>query len=177
MVVLGATPALADHFGSNTGGVRLTVDKDWRVGGRDLSDTARINTNETMFTDYGPTNLNVNWTGAATTCTTTNYDLCVYDSDYGDTNWYGIYDCVGQSSGSHPNMTCTLGRVRLNQHTGPGYVAGVGISEYNACHEVGHSIGLNHNLDQTSCVKRFIDGGNAPTLSNHDVEEINAHYK
>lgn len=175
-VVLGAPQALAGHFGSNGSGddgVRLTPNKNYHVQGRALTTTASGNASDTVFTDYAPTNLVVQWSSGAASCTG---DVCIYDSDYGDNGWLGLYDCdLGTSAGSHPNMTCSRGRVLLNQWSG--LPSGVALSEYNICHELGHSVGLNHNSHNSSCVKRYVDGGRANTLSGHDVEEIDAHYK
>jgi predicted Zn-dependent protease len=45
-----------------------------------------------------------------------------------------------------------------------------------ACHELGHAMGLRHNLDTSSCVMSSADGGTSQYLSTHDKDHLTNNY-
>lgn len=96
-------------------------------------------------------------------------DVDVYDGYYGDTGWVGV---------TQPkNCTWSGSRWKCNSNVKfnlsyPSYYDTASERRHIACHEFGHTVGLNHTTNQTSCM------GPPGTLywSSHDVEHINAYY-
>lgn len=173
MALMGPSAAPAINFGSEPGGPYLIADSSWSVAARSLTSTAYSNAFATLFGDFNPTDLSVTYTEEQSSCLLA-YDTCVYDGDYGETPWWGLFTCEGEASGAHPNRACYTGYVRLNYNNDP---SGVARSEYNICHELGHAVGLQHTSSDTSCLKIYIDGGRDPDLNDHDVGKIDVQYK
>lgn len=169
----------ADRVGAESGSagsypniVSWTNDTNWTVVGRTLIPATNYSTFVTLASDYDPTDLNPTYQQVSTGCPS-YAELCVHDDDYGNIGWFGLEDCVGSTSGSHPNMVCSKSRVRINLWGGlPPFVA---ISEYNLCHEIGHATALRHTLSD-SCLKTYNDGGSSSYISIQDFVDINAHY-
>lgn len=168
-----ASPVLATNFGSagstgssgTTNGVFLTDDWYMVVIRRNLTAAMSNFVDSTLFGDFDAyTDMGVSVLNNSS-CTG---EICVYDEDYGDNGLLGWNACHSGASGSHPNMRCGVDYVRYNLH----YTQ----SMYNACHELGHSVGLRHTSAQDSCLKRAIDGGNSDWLSWHDADHLNATY-
>ena len=95
-------------------------------------------------------------------------EVNIADSDWGDSGWYGQWDCISWES---PTV-CDTGWVDLNTYYGP-YTDNVMRSL--VCHEVGHAMGLAHTSDSTSCLLTY-----SPPwpvyLNAHDVGIINSKY-
>lgn len=121
-----------------------------------------------MYDEYGPTDLTVGL-GSPGGCPDEDWDVCVFDSDYGDNGFNGWNQCAGDTSGAHPNRRCSLGFVKINLYFSPP-------AKRIACHELGHSIGLRHSGNDASCMKTTQDGGSSARLANHDVGHVDDEY-
>ncbi len=178
-------------MGDAISGVYLTPnDENWRVHSVNIeTSTARQNIINVLGGQYGPTDLDLFHYAYSTDCT--GSDLCILDQDMGASGYYGRTMCAyGTLSGVDPTKVCTsFTLIILNQYSGAGYPSGIGISPYNICHEVGHSIGLRHRpgtvVDNgTSCMRTAYElapgGTSVPSTSNIHIDEvdaINANYK
>ncbi len=154
--------------GGTTNGVWLTDSRFWYVAKRDLTNTYSAGVQSALTSEYMPTDLEVT-IYVPTSCPDASYDLCVYDSNYGDNGYNGWNACAGTASGAHPNQLCSLDWVKINQHYSPP-------AKRIACHEMGHSIGLRHTGEHASCMMRSADGGTSEVLSGHDKGWINGKY-
>jgi len=175
-LVLQPGSAVGANFGSagtpgnggpSLNGVWLLYSSHWDIAKRDLTQKYSNGVTATLNVDYIPTDLVVSWLDAPS-CTMT-YELCVYDSNYGDNGVNGWNSCVAGFSGSHPNQKCEQQWVRINQFFDPP-------AQRIACHEMGHSVGLRHTGDQASCLKQTILGGNSERLTAHDKGHLNDNY-
>lgn len=166
----------ASNFGSagtagtsgTTNGVWLTNNNFWNVGKMSLTATYSTGVDQAVEEEYEATDFTANPLTPAT-CDEAGYDVCVFDSNYGDNGLNGWDACAGATTGSHPNQQCGLAWVRINQFYSPP-------AKRIACHELAHSVGLRHTQEQASCVKRTADGGTSSDLSAHDMAHINANY-
>lgn len=142
--------------------------------------------NQERGQEYEPTDLNTNMISDETALT----DVVVYDARYNDycnLDWvppdssYGIKgftQCVkltAEPSGTQPDYSdneCEKHELRLSLN----YIL-YRADQYDrelACHEIGHTIGLDHRTAQSSCLHDpNIYVGN---LDGHDVAAIDSHY-
>jgi hypothetical protein len=107
---------------------------------------------------------------ASSTCNDSDSSVCVYAENYGNNGFSGWNACVGLAVGSHPNMTCTLDRVRFNTFQAPPVSR-----RQTACHELGHAWGLQHTNATDSCMNTFGLGG-TEIISQHDYNHLTAAY-
>lgn len=158
-IIGGPTPASAANFGAwYANGAYHASYQDLLTDYEAAVDWIRTNL-------YGPTDL--------TTPQQTDHntaDVHHFDSDYGDTGWYGVYNC---QVGSYP--TCTHGHIKYNLW------AGLGLTTTKrraiACQEFGHSVGLQHyNVYPNSCMIQYLNPSFPNELSFHDIAHINAQY-
>lgn len=177
-LALTATSAAASNFGSEgtagasgtTNGVFLTANASWSVAKVSLTSTYSNGVSSALSQQYNPTDLNVSeYSPPGCGGSYGSYDLCVFDANYGDNGLNGWNACAGSTSGSHPNMVCSMAYVRINTYYSPPAVR-------IACHEMGHSVGLRHTSEAASCMKRSADGGTSASLSAHDTGHLNGHY-
>ncbi len=168
--------ASASNWGSSgnpgvsgtTNGVWLTNNGAWNVGRRDLTSTYSTGVAQAVNNEYDPTDLSASLTSPAS-CPDDNYDVCVFDSDYGDNGFNGWHQCAGTTTGSHPNQVCSLGFVKINLFYSPP-------PKRIACHELGHDVGLRHTSNTASCMMTTADGGTSAQLAAHDRGHINNYY-
>jgi hypothetical protein len=98
-----------------------------------------------------------------------NTDVVAVDVAYGTDashSWWGLWTCDTLVSGS--STQCNKGTMRFNLSWGtPTAVL--------ACHEVGHSVGLDHSLETSSCMVQPTSP-TADDFSTHDRSHINGYY-
>lgn len=173
VLVVAPSNSLADDFGSegtpgiNNNGVWLIPTENWDVARRALTPAYSTGVSATLNASYSPTDLFASL--YTDTLCVAAYEMCVYDSDYGDNGLNGWNSCVGTTAGADPNQTCTQQYVRINLFFSPP-------AQRIACHELGHGVGLRHSDDQASCMKRSAEGGNSNLLTAHDKGHLNAEY-
>jgi hypothetical protein len=97
-----------------------------------------------------------------------NTDVVAVDVAYGTDAahfWWGLWTCDTLVSGS--STQCNKGTLRFNLSWGtPNTVI--------ACHEVGHSVGLDHSTETASCM--YQPTGSSDDYSTHDRSHINGYY-
>jgi hypothetical protein len=121
---------------------------------------------------YGATDLDT-YTGSWSLA-----DVKVWSGDYGMNNAFGWVDCnesYATTSGWHPNLTCYGQDLYINLYSGYSYgydSQSERIAQF--CHELGHTVGLRHTSDYTSCMNT----GNISSgyLGSHDISHLNAAY-
>lgn len=173
-LLASATVIQATNFGSEgtagssgtTNGVWLQVNGTWTVAKVYIDNSSvAAGVDYALTYQYGPTDLGVY--GASTT-SCASYDTCVYDSYYGANGFYGWNQCAGTTSGSHPSQTCSQTHIKINLSYTPGSWF------WLTCHEMGHSVGLRHTSDTSSCL--FTPNGSSSSLTSHDVSHLNGQY-
>lgn len=172
LVLVPAATSGATNFGSagtpgignSANGVWLTNNYLWYGGKRALSDyNAAVN--NIVNNQYNPTDLQASFS-TASDCPDSLYDVCVFDSFYGNTGWIGVNQCAGTTTGSHPNQVCSLAFNKYNLDETPNNKPSL------VCEELGHSVGIRHRFtDPVSCMSQQ---GNV--LVTHDKNHINSQY-
>lgn len=105
-------------------------------------------------------------------------DIDVYDSNYGDTGWDGITDCVDKVASTWLwARKCDDFRIRYNQYVTTKFSSFK--LEVIGCHEFGHTGGLDHRSSsndggQISCMRG--SGYLSNVLDNHDLDVVNSIY-
>jgi Metallo-peptidase family M12 len=158
------------RLNGTTGAVSLLPSNTMTVQAVNLSQWRFDGVRWTMTADYSPTRLNTALL-RGNSCPDTVH-ICVHANSY-VRNSFGWTSCRdGTSAGRDPNRTCFFQVVRFNTRlSGPDRVR-------LACHELGHTVGLRHTGDNTSCMLGSYtagDGG-ALALNRHDRDHINDHY-
>lgn len=95
-------------------------------------------------------------------------DIVAYDTYYGTDashQWWGLYTCEATVA-SDPTK-CNQAYLRFNLSWGTPTTA-------VTCHEVGHSVGLDHSSLSTSCMQPV--AGTANDFDTHDRSHINDRY-
>jgi hypothetical protein len=162
-------------------GIFFTQDSNWTVNLTQVTTATNNSAYHAIDTVYGTTDLDPNTTSGG--CTT-GHDLCVFDWDYGLSNWLGIAECPGPYYGTNPMMTCGHHQVKINLYVNDyaGYPAGVATARRTLCHEIGHAVGLWHVNSRFTCMQQWSDGSGdlddyATTISSTERSELNGHYK
>lgn len=174
--VLSGSPATATNWGSGesagppASGVWFTPNADWMVGRRDLTTSYQQPVYDAVKQQYEPTDLTT--TVYSPTACMSVYDVCVFDWDYGDNGLYGWNDCIGTRTGSHPNQVCSQDYVRMNLYALTHYPPHT--TKAISCHELGHSVGLRHSSESTSCMNTVYPL--PETTTSHDRAHINGKY-
>lgn len=166
-----AAVASASNFGSEgtaggsiyNNGVWLTSNSTLSVTRLELSATYSNAVQSILMGQYDPTDLSVI---VATTDACYWYDVCYMDYYYGDGLLQAWTYCAGTTSGSHPNQVCSQIYVIIDNVWNPP-------ANHTICHETGHSVGLRHSDDTSSCLHKE---PYSSVLTNHDRAHINAAY-
>jgi predicted Zn-dependent protease len=88
----------------------------------------------------------------------------VYSGDYGATGWVGLTQMVFNSAQTY----FTKASVSLNDHYGGNTEA---LHWNPACHELGHVLGLGHNVSTASCMYYRQSGNKYPTSEDRGLLE------
>lgn len=174
------TPAVAGPFGSTSCGgtpkncVNLAHDADvtyaWDgVIGNQFPGIGKA-TNWAADNDYTPTDLTYYKPISGT------IDVRVADYSYGNNGVAGWVVCpVGaqQSSAGDPLRWCIGQVLRYNGSYASNFTTTT-MKRSLACHEMGHTVGLQHYASSTSCMPKTING--VTTLNAADIANINGWY-
>lgn len=145
------------------------------IGIAEFSLTSQVSTNVNWVKNnvIDPTDLSsTRYTNQTNCADSLGHDICVFDEFYPpEVNWYGAADCVGTQSGNDPNRTCSRSRVRINLTNGGQPTQPV------VCHEMGHSVGLRHRTDVSSCLWNLgPPSSNSSVWDAHDKAHVNTKY-
>jgi len=162
--------------GGTNNGVWLIFDSYFVIGKRALGATADASV-DAAYTSLNSTTDIIGFTqtygsSCETAAADAAYESCFFDDNYGNNNLLGWNACFGSVTGTHPNQVCSIQFTRLNT----AYSANGSLSQYNACHEMAHTVGLRHSTDSASCLMTFASGGSSSTLTAHDRAHVNAQY-
>ncbi len=112
-------------------------------------------------------------------------DVRVYRANYGANNAWAWGACQDPPSyagsrpadgHSHGHNWCKPQLLHWNLYYESNYSTQAQ-KEAIACHELGHTVGLRHSSESTSCMKNPpTTGGVARTTTTHDRGQVNAHY-
>ncbi|HWP63713.1 MAG TPA: matrixin family metalloprotease [Candidatus Binatia bacterium] len=105
-----------------------------------------------------------------------NVDLIVQDAEFNVAGAWAWTFCAPGAvyGGSDPARWCRPQLLRYDLSDGYAFNT---LSErrYVACHEFGHSFGLRHSSNRSSCL--FPNEAVSTVIVSHDVNELNAHYE
>jgi hypothetical protein len=115
-----------------------------------------------------------------------DYDVRVFDNDYGDNGLFAWVNCPpgADEGGTNPNRWCHGQTLQYNLNATVAYGSDTQMERRSrACHELGHTVGLQHTSNDASCMQRYHEDGwmdpgpnRSTTLSNHDENHINGYY-
>jgi hypothetical protein len=133
--------------------------------------TATLNT---MAQDYTPTDLNM-----YQTTVWSHADVYVYDYNYGQNGAAGWVECppgAAQGINAFGDRWCKGQTLKYNYWAGYApFWNDAPSRDYLACHEMGHTVGLQHWWDAGTCM--YPDWPDGPTvLHQYDKNEINWYY-
>ncbi|WP_328475846.1 matrixin family metalloprotease [Actinoplanes sp. NBC_00393] len=108
-------------------------------------------------------------------------DVWVHDFDYGASGWLGIARCPANNTGtggSHPNRWCRGQNIIMNSwyYWNTTYLDTEFTRRVLACHELGHTVGLQHSDDTNSCMYTYPRSATGSILQAHDIAHVNARY-
>lgn len=115
------------------------------------------------------------------TISTVDADVCVYMYDYGETGW----DAQTKTYYYTPSNICYYSRMTVNAYYLSGYYSTTGLWKAIACHEFGHTLGLEHNDSGSASIMRsytkdyydYVDGSPRYTVpKTADIKPINSKY-
>lgn len=164
----GSDPDSVPGVSGTQNGVWLTNNANWIVGRRALTTKYFNGVTNAVLDEYRPTDLDPTLL-SPDSCPDSTYDVCVFDSDYGNNGLNGWNQCAGDEIGNHPNQVCTLAFDKINLRYDPP-------AKRIACHEMGHGVGLRHTQNDASCMKRTQDGGTSNQLTDHDAAHLDGEY-
>ena len=105
-----------------------------------------------------------------------NVDLIVQDGNFDVEGVWAWTACAPNATygGSDPTRWCRPQRLRYDL-TDAGAFDTLSERRYVACHEFGHSFGLRHSTNQSSCL--FPNQATSTVIVSHDATELNARYE
>jgi hypothetical protein len=182
VTALGVSVSYATNFGSTVSGsspvnqVSLANNKHHRV---DFFDTTTRTGN---ITQWALNNQFPRFDFTWQFVDSSDYDVRVADSDFGDNGAVGWVNCPSGATetGANPNRTCYGQRLNYNLYSG--YANGWDTTfggRFVACHELGHTVGLRHEDagDNPSCMKiQSPDAAQTNTYSTEDVNHVLNNY-
>ena len=104
-------------------------------------------------------------------------DVNAHDGDYGNTEWWAYTACTPAAvhGGTAPAALWCKPQDNVFNYDHPAqWDTNVSGRQTVACHELGHSFGLRHTVDATSCMRN--GQVNPPNYSDHDVQRVNGNY-
>jgi hypothetical protein len=138
------------------------------VGSSIVADTRTIMTN-----DYEALS-SITTSEQSCTCSTCSLDLQIFDADYNTSFWAWTACASGATfGGSDPRRWCKPQNLKWDLGTASAWNTTAG-RQYIACHEVGHSLGLRHSGDTTSCM--FPNRITTHVLTSHDQSMLTTWY-
>ncbi len=184
LLLAAAMPVMAVNFGSNVNHPCDTTVNSECVANNGIH-TVYFGTSAVNVFDDG-----VRWSitnvynpvrdVSASVTTSTPADAQVYDYTYGLNNLYGWTFCASNATygGTDPDRWCRPQNVYLNT-TYAGTVNTTAERRYLGCHELGHTLGLQHQVNSTSSCSydNGINKGIVPNaIDTHDTNNLNAQY-
>ncbi len=178
--LFAAPPLEATNFGSNlthpcdtTRASECIANNGYHVVCFDnLGATQVINTRWSMTNNYNPV-ASVQTAELSCGSPTASFDVKVRDEDQGTAYW-GWTQCAPGATygGTDPNRWCKPQYFYWELHTQAQWNTTFE-RQYLACHELGHTLGLQHTSNASSCLS-------PPTTSNaltsHDINHLNSAY-
>lgn len=183
-IVAAAVPlshALANYFGSTQpcGGtprncVSVGNDRTHYVLKFDLTSNISLAVSNALFNVYDAKTRII----GRTTTSSANADVIAADSNYGFNGVAGWVDCPASSpqGGANPDHWCLQQWMRFNSAYTP-YFDDTASRNSTACHELGHTLGLNHDpATSGSCMTVNTPNG-SQTIDAHDVAHIDGYWR
>lgn len=174
-----ATPAWANYFGTGGGGCCLYADN----GGHTYAFSS-LESNQQTANTHGMTTLDnqTQMTVQRLSTADGNTDAVMFDQDY-TTYWNVDWDgaAYGYNYWAYTMCVSTAGtasgncqRYEIRYDVPDMNAIGAGGRQQVGCHEVGHTVGLDHTTVYASCMKTGSTGNT--TFSSHDVDHINGRW-
>lgn len=184
-VVISPGPVYAANFGSGETVGNATSPSSSVNLGNDANHTYRFYladpprraaTDWAAQNDYIGTPVSLFRLADAASGTDRTMDVMVADGDYGDNGAIGWVQCPAGAitNGVHPDRTCYGQILRYNLFYAA-YYDTTAEQQRTACHELGHTVGLRHTSNTTTCMK-----SSAPLstsyFDSHDKGHLNGYY-
>jgi hypothetical protein len=152
-----AVPAAAHDLG-----VRIPDGQNVDINYQNLTDNFRVATDWNINNNLHPTNL-----GTINVVVNSVRELNALDADYSPLEWSGLYECVDFDSSTG---ICRQGNIHYNQRYNHPETA----RRWLACHEFGHGLGIDHNLNGCMPAETY-DADQF--LQQHNVDHVNDWYR
>lgn len=148
-----------------------------RVYFQDVSGAMKLATLDSMADDYTPTEL---WMWEVADQAYAN--VVVKEGEYGQSGYAAWVNCpvTSHDEMTSEGRTCTPQVLKYNRANDPiltQYYDGPESKASIACHELGHTVGLDHSQSAESCMLSGDPDGSTVLRIEHDVaDHINPHY-
>lgn len=178
VILMSARPIAANTFGSTACGgsprncVSVSYDRFHYAYFFLVESSMYSATLVSIWNDYDPTDL-----VAAETTNSAIADVIVEDANFGLNGVAGWVECPSSEpdqGGAHPNHWCQGQYLRYNYTYSTYFDDAVSLA-YMACHEFGHTVGLQHSTEGASCMTANTPNGSG-SLTAHDRGHINTRY-
>jgi predicted Zn-dependent protease len=184
-VALGAQPALASNFGSNTAAYNTPAHPcDATASSQCIANNgthwwypSALLANQLAATRYASDSVYdpVADVDTVEMTSSSNVDVIVYDSNYGSSYWaWTACSTTATYGGSDPDRWCRPQLLRYDTSHTTAYDTTTE-RRYLACHEMGHTLGLRHSGNTVSCL--YPNQATSTLLASHDTGELNAQYQ